>query len=444
MARFAAGEIAAKDLDLELVEAGRRDVLSTASAAFAAEASLRSPAGRKRRGSFLTLAGRVSFDYNYAGKGRGVKHVFADVLGGGGWPRATQGARLLVAKASALLDSFAQACGFLGQERGMPISVPGARALTMQAGAKTAEAWSDRLPELAWRAATDAIERRNREASEAALAAAGVVESAAGRKPRPHPRGSRHVGLTMAISPDGTGAPCTHADTGGVKGKDGKEAHTREVKVLAVTFYDRVDRRGRPIVNRNCIVYFSSAAHADEFAPKACDVIRRMGYGRCERVQFVSDGAEWLEKMYLGGFDREQVVRAVDFSHAAQYLHVLVGAVCGGDAGDAFRRFRKTLKRKGWSRTLAEIKEEYGERALASLPEEAAKALAYLERRKDAMEYGRYRDEGYYIGSGTVESGCKSVVAARCKLAGMHWRLEMAGAVALLRATLRSNLPIAA
>ena len=51
---------------------------------------------------------------------------------------------------------------------------------------------------------------------------------------------------------------------------------------------------------------------------------------------------------------------------------------------------------------------------------------------------------GYYIGSGTVESACKSVVAARCKLAGMHWRLATVAAITILRATLRSRLPIAA
>ena len=60
------------------------------------------------------------------------------------------------------------------------------------------------------------------------------------------------------------------------------------------------------------------------------------------------------------------------------------------------------------------------------------------------MEYGTHREDGYYIGSGTVESACKSVVAARCKLAGMHWRLATLDAITILRATLRSRLPIAA
>ena len=43
-----------------------------------------------------------------------------------------------------------------------------------------------------------------------------------------------------------------------------------------------------------------------------------------------------------------------------------------------------------------------------------------------------------------IESASKSVVAARCKLAGMHWRHANAAGVALLLATLRSNFKIVA
>ena len=61
-----------------------------------------------------------------------------------------------------------------------------------------------------------------------------------------------------------------------------------------------------------------------------------------------------------------------------------------------------------------------------------------------ADDYRRLRREGYYVGSGLIESACKTLVAARCKLAGMHWRHKNAAAVALLRATLRSNFLIVA
>ena len=86
----------------------------------------------------------------------------------------------------------------------------------------------------------------------------------------------------------------------------------------------------------------------------------------------------------------------------------------------------------------------FGRDALDALKGDAAQALAYLRERAWMMDYRRLRREGYCIGSGLVESACKMLVAARCKLAGMHWRHKNAAAVALLRATLRSNFRIAA
>ena len=50
------------------------------------------------------------------------------------------------------------------------------------------------------------------------------------------------------------------------------------------------------------------------------------------------------------------------------------------------------------------------------------------------MDYATYRRAGFPIGSGTIESACKTVVQARMKLAGMRW--SRAGATAML--TLRS------
>ena len=75
---------------------------------------------------------------------------------------------------------------------------------------------------------------------------------------------------------------------------------------------------------------------------------------------------------------------------------------------------------------------------------QAAKALAYLRERVWMMDYRVLRKSGYYIGSGIIESACKTLVAARCKLAGMHWRHKNAAGIALLRATMRSNFRIAA
>jgi hypothetical protein len=59
--------------------------------------------------------------------------------------------------------------------------------------------------------------------------------------------------------------------------------------------------------------------------------------------------------------------------------------------------------------------------------------LGYFERNIQRMQYGSFRAAGYFIGSGVVEAGCKTVIGARCKQSGMFWSLPGAENVLALR-----------
>ena len=73
------------------------------------------------------------------------------------------------------------------------------------------------------------------------------------------------------------------------------------------------------------------------------------------------------------------------------------------------------------------------------LPESVRKAVAYLFHNRHRMYYKEYRQAGYPIGSGSVESGCKLVVQTRLKQAGMRWKRSSAQAVLALRSMLLSD-----
>ncbi len=55
------------------------------------------------------------------------------------------------------------------------------------------------------------------------------------------------------------------------------------------------------------------------------------------------------------------------------------------------------------------------------------------------MEYPEYAAEGWQIGSGVVESACKTVVGQRLKGAGMRWSEAGAHALCHVRALYRSE-----
>ena len=47
--------------------------------------------------------------------------------------------------------------------------------------------------------------------------------------------------------------------------------------------------------------------------------------------------------------------------------------------------------------------------------------VGFLERHQERMRYGYYCKRGWFIGSGVVEAGCKTVIGSRCKQSGMFW-----------------------
>lgn len=55
------------------------------------------------------------------------------------------------------------------------------------------------------------------------------------------------------------------------------------------------------------------------------------------------------------------------------------------------------------------------------------------------MDYPTYVAKGWLIGSGAVESACKTVVGQRLKLAGMRWREAGTDGICQLRALFKSE-----
>jgi hypothetical protein len=45
----------------------------------------------------------------------------------------------------------------------------------------------------------------------------------------------------------------------------------------------------------------------------------------------------------------------------------------------------------------------------------------YFINNVSRMQYGTFRRQGYFIGSGVVEAGCKTIIGGRCKQSGIFW-----------------------
>ena len=63
----------------------------------------------------------------------------------------------------------------------------------------------------------------------------------------------------------------------------------------------------------------------------------------------------------------------------------------------------------------------------------------YLQKRRELMDYPTYQQQGWPIGSGSVESSHKLVVQARLKGPGMHWKPEHINPMLALRLVLLND-----
>jgi hypothetical protein len=156
----------------------------------------------------------------------------------------------------------------------------------------------------------------------------------------------------------------------------------------------------------------------------------------------LSDGGNGLEDFLQKNFNRADLVVILDFWRAASYLEELARAWHPKDAeqGAALAQaWCHTLKHQGGTALLHELRGLPLPRGRPAVREAHAAAVGYLEKNEHRTDYPRYRANGWEIGSGPVESACKTVVGQRLKLAGMRWREPGTDSVCHLRALFKSE-----
>jgi hypothetical protein len=224
----------------------------------------------------------------------------------------------------------------------------------------------------------------------------------------------------MYVSADGTGVPMVSEELADRKGKqpDGK-AKTRQVYLGCVFTQHRVDEKGRPVRDWDSTTYVSSFKSIDQFGPLLRQEALRRGMGSALKVVLLLDGAHGLENM--GKLNFKDFLQIVDFYHALEHAGLVLAALTGKDQPDYKKRLSYWAKRLLKDKVQALIDETRKE--CAGKPQEPAveKALHYFVSNVQRMQYGTFRAAGYFIGSGVVEAGCKTVIGGRCKQSGMFW-----------------------
>ena len=235
------------------------------------------------------------------------------------------------------------------------------------------------------------------------------------------------------ISYDGTGVPMMKQETEGKKGKqeDGS-AKTREAKLGCIFTQTTLDEGGNPVRDPKSTLYFGAIETAEEFGERlftnaAC-------YGILERAQvivIIGDGAKWIWNQAKLHFPDATYI--VDLYHAKEHIHKLVNKLqLSNENQSKLLRYWVSLLEAGKALELSKrIKVYRGKNDKES--EELQTEAGYFVENADRMKYDIYKEKGFFVGSGVIEAGCKTVIGKRLKQSGMFWSVRGANAIIALR-----------
>jgi hypothetical protein len=166
----------------------------------------------------------------------------------------------------------------------------------------------------------------------------------------------------------------------------------------------------------------------------------QVGMDQAQRWIALSDAGAGVEDLLRVNFGRVEAV-ILDFYHASEHL---------GDLGRALYPADGPARQEWLDRWCHRLKHEGGRvvlEALRSLPPDGRESvrqaheevLGYFENHAHRMDYPAYQAKGWAIGSGPIESACKTVIGKRMKNGGMRWGEEGADQMCHLRALFASG-----
>jgi hypothetical protein len=208
--------------------------------------------------------------------------------------------------------------------------------------------------------------------------------------------------------------------------------HHKELKVAAI--YDLVAKdadggdRGP-----GRITYLGQFGDPETFGATVWAEASRRGAEVARKVSVLGDGAKWIWNQ--AAMHWPEAVQILDYYHATEHVWD-IGKVLYGEGTEKTARFVTYKVDQIWNGEVGKVIKALSRLKVADTEKvcRLGQTAEYLRTNQHRMNYPKYREEGYHIGSGIVESAAKQF-GARLDQAGMRWTERGAGGIAALRAS---------
>ncbi len=231
------------------------------------------------------------------------------------------------------------------------------------------------------------------------------------------------------ISFDGTGVPVRKNELVGRRGKqaDGS-ARTREAKLGCVFTQVGLDKKGQPERDPDSTTYVGAIESSTLFGWRIYAEALRRGLAQAKEVIVLTDGARYNRTIAQTHFP--EAVHIVDLFHAYEHLTAMAKLLWGQEA-KAPKAWRDLLEAGEINRLMQEAGKQLPQSPQGK--KTLLKELGYFKNNAAQMRYAEYRARKYFVGSGVVEAGCRTVIGERLKQSGMRWSVRGANAIMALR-----------
>lgn len=237
---------------------------------------------------------------------------------------------------------------------------------------------------------------------------------------------------------DGTGVALRKKHTSRTKGRKGRrgKSKTREVK-MAVFFRGGIDSENNPFRMAESTTYVATTDRREKFEKLARAEFDRR-FGRMPKLTiYVGDGGKWVHSVHENEFPF--AVEILDVWHAKEHLKPLMLGLGIKEGSKRWKQLHKYWSDRISDGRIESVLDSLWKGKYGKLAGDAMKEFKYFRRNKDRMRYDVYRKNGWFYGSGAMESGCKSVVGQRFKQSGMIWSLNGTKNLLALRTLYKSN-----
>jgi hypothetical protein len=153
-------------------------------------------------------------------------------------------------------------------------------------------------------------------------------------------------------------------------------------------------------------------------------------YWKYEKIIFISDGASWLRNMISELFP--EAIQILDKFHLIENIYQYANFIFN-ENNKKVEKFKNKIIGYCYSNEYNLIIKELRKYKNIIIPNSICNLPIYLEHNKDKIDYSRYERNGWFVGSGAIESSNKTIVQFRLKQAGMRWSIEGANYLLKLR-----------